>query len=364
MLRAVIRYIEPYDPGLFPEDLTEKYGIPASEVINLGSNENPHPPPPTLLEEISSTLKEINRYPHPSYRTLKEKIADYVDLDESYISVGAGASELLDNICKIFLDPLDKVVVPIPTYMLYILLAMLRETQVRFVETEDSDFQIDAETLIEASKDAKMIFMGSPNNPTGTTISSGLLEILLDSIDGIVVLDETYHEFSDVSAIELVETYNNIVIVRSMSKYFSLAGLRIGYSISNSKVAEAIERIRLPFSISRPAIKGALKALEEKEYFHRIRDKILSERDRLFHELRRFSFIKAFPSQANFILIKVLRKPFDRSLTEFFAERGIIVRGLMGLLGLSGEYIRVSVGKPKENSAFIKVCGDIEKLVK
>lgn len=364
MLRTIIEYIKPYDPGLFPEDLMERYGIPRSKIINLGSNENPYPPPSTVLEEISSALREINRYPHPSYTTLKEEIADYVGLDKSYISVGAGASELLDNLCKIFLDPLDKVVVPIPTYTLYILLAILREAQVRFIETEGSNFQIDVNTLIEASKGAKITFIGSPNNPTGIAISLELLEELLDGLEGMLVLDETYHEFSGISAAELVKSYEGLIIIRSMSKYFSLAGLRIGYSISNPKVAEAMEKIRLPFSISRPAIKGAIKALEEKEYFHGIRDKIISERRRLFHELKRFNFLKALPSQANFILLKILRKPFDRSLTEFFAEKGIIVRGLTGLLGLNGEYVRVTVGRPEENSEFIKVCEDLEELVK
>ncbi|MEM2123604.1 MAG: histidinol-phosphate transaminase [Candidatus Bathyarchaeia archaeon] len=364
MLRPVINYVEPYDPGLFPEDLIERYCVKASEIVNLGSNENPYPPPSTVLEEISSALMEVNRYPHPSYRVLKGRLASYVGLDEGYVSVGAGASELLDSVCKAFLDPLDRVVVPIPTYTLYILLAMLREAELRFVDTEDLDFQLDPETLIEAVKDAKLAFIGSPNNPTGATVPLDLLDRLLGEMKGILVLDETYHEFAGISAAGLVEDHGNLIVIRSMSKYFSFAGLRIGYSISRPELAEAFERIRLPFSISRLAVKGALKALEELEYFKETRDRILSERDRLLRELKNFSFLRAYPSHANFILLRVLKKPFERSLTEFLAERGVIVRGLTGLLGLRrGEYIRVTAGKPEENSRFIEVCEEIEGLI-
>ena len=364
MVRSIIGFVEPYDPGLFPEDLAEGYGLEASEIVNLGSNENPYPPPLPVLEEISSALGEVNRYPHPSYRVLKEGLADYTGFDEGFISVGAGASELLDNVCKLFLDPLDKVVVPVPTYTLYMLLAMLREAELNFIETEDSAFQLDLETLVEASKDAKLTFMGSPNNPTGGVVPQDLLGELLGEVEGIIVLDETYHEFSGSSAAGLVEDHDNLIVIRSMSKYFSLAGLRIGYSISNPKVAEALERIRLPFSISRPAVRGALKALEELEYFRKVRDRILAERDRLLREMGRFSFLKAYPSQANFILLKVLRKPSDASLTELLAEKRIIVRGLEGLPGLRGEYVRVTVGRPEENSRFIAACEEIEDCLR
>ncbi|MGC8961340.1 MAG: histidinol-phosphate transaminase [Candidatus Bathyarchaeia archaeon] len=363
MWRSIINFVEPYDPGLFPEDLEEEYGLEASDVVNLGSNENPYPPPPGVLEEIISALRSANRYPHPSYTTLKESLAGYVGLDESYISVGAGASELLDNVCKVFLDPLDKVVVPIPTYTLYILLAMLREAEVHFVETEDSAFQIDPEILIEASRDSKLVFMGSPNNPTGATVPIDLLDKFLGETESILVLDETYSEFSGVSAAELVKDHFNLIVIRSMSKYFSLAGLRIGYSISNPEVAEALDKIRLPFSISLPAVRGAVRALKELEYFREKKERILSERSRLLRDLKRFSFLKAYPSNANFILLKILEKPFKSNITEFFAERRIIVRGLTGLLGLKGEYVRVTVGTSEENSKFIEACKDVEGLL-
>ncbi|MEM3677079.1 MAG: histidinol-phosphate transaminase [Candidatus Bathyarchaeia archaeon] len=363
MLRSIINFVEPYDPGLFPEDLAEKYGPEVSEIVNLGSNENPYPPPPGVLEEIISALGKINRYPHPSYTALKERLASYVGLDKSYISVGAGASELLDNVCKVFLDPLDRVVVPIPTYTLYILLAMLREAEVHFVETEGSAFQVDLESLLEASRYAKLVFMGSPNNPTGAVVPLDILDKFLGETEGILVLDETYHEFSGISAAKLVEDRSNLIVIRSMSKYFSLAGLRIGYSISNPKVAEALEKIRLPFSISMPAVRGATRALEELEYFREKRERILSERNRLIHELKRFSFLKAYPSHANFVLLKVLEKPFESDLTEFLARKHIIVRGLTGLLGLKGEYVRVTVGRPEENSRFIEACEEMEELL-
>ena len=363
MLRAVIKFIEPYDPGLFPEDLTRIYGIPPSKIVNLGSNENPYPPPPSVLKEIRSSARSANRYPNPSYKTLKRRVADYVGLDESRVTVGAGAAELLDVVCKILLEPLDKVVMPVPTYTLYVLLAMLRDADVKFFETESAGFRVDARALAEASKGAKLVFIGSPNNPTGASMQAGALKKVLESVDGFVVLDETYHEFSGESAAGLVEEHENLIIIRSMSKYFSMAGLRIGYAISSREVAEAIEKVKLPFSVSKPAAEAAVKALGELPYFNKLKEKILVERDRLFKELARFSFVKAYPSQANFILVKVLKRPFERPLTRFFAEKGVIIRDLTGMIGLRGEYARVTVGKRSENAAFLKLCEEVERLV-
>lgn len=362
MLRAVIRFIEPYDPGLFPEDLTRLYGIPPSKIVNLGSNENPYPPPPSVLRAIRRSARSANRYPNPSYKALKERIADYVGLDESRVAVGAGAAELLDVICKIFLEPLDKVVMPVPTYTLYALLAMLRDADVKFFETESAGFRVDAQALAEASRGAKLIFIGSPNNPTGASMPTSSLRKVLESVDGFVVLDETYHEFSGESAASLVEDHENLIIVRSMSKYFSMAGLRVGYAISSREVAEAIEKVKLPFSVSKPAAEAAVKALEELPYFNKLKKRILANRDWLLKGLARFSFVKSYPSQANFILLKVLKRPFEQSLTKFFAERGVIIRDLTGMIGLRGEYARVTVGKRSENAAFLKLCEEVERL--
>jgi len=353
--KNVLGLLEPYDPGLFPEDITERYGIPPNQIVNLSSNENPYPPPERLIQRIAEELSGANRYPNPSYKQLKRSLCEYVDLPTDHIAVGNGSSDLIDLACKIFLTPLDKVVIPVPTYALYMLTSMIWEASITYVDTENTDFVLGAAKVEPFLNGTRLVLLGSPNNPTGMRVSNQELSKMLDSEDTVFVVDEAYYEFCGKTAAELLKNHDNLIVIRSMSKYFCLAGLRVGYALANPELIESLEKTRLPFTINSLAQTAAIQALENLDYFREIAKQIVSEKSRLADELQRIG-LRPLPSDANFIMVRLLRGLDSNEFVQELASKGVIVRSLEGLVGLSGEFFRVTVGTREENEKFIQTC--------
>ena len=357
-IKNVLGLLEPYDPGLFPGDIKRKYGIPEEEIVNLSSNENPYPPPERLIKKITDELGITNRYPDPSYKELKQSISEYVGLPTENVAVGNGSSDLIELACKIILGPLDRVVMPIPTYALYMLTSMIWETGITYVGTEEAAFRLTANRVRPFLEDAKLVFLGSPNNPTGLSIEIEEIKGMLSHAETTFVLDEAYSEFSGKTAAGLLEDNNNLIIMRSMSKHFCLAGLRVGYALSDPTTVESLEKVRLPFTINNLANRAAIEALKERDYFNRKRQEIVSERERVRENLENIG-LKPFPSDANFLMVKLPQGSDSDEFTAQLASQGVIVRSLKGLLGLSGDYFRVTVGTIQENEKFIRTCENI-----
>ncbi len=348
MLREVLQYLEPYDPGLFPPDLAERYGVPVGRVVNLGSNENPYHPPKAVLEAVSQALRGANRYPNPSYPRLKEGLARYTGLPAECISVGGGANELLDTVSKVALNPFDKVVIPVPSYSIYLFLAMLRDASLELVSGQGADFDLDLGRVLEASKGAKLVFLCTPNNPTGRVIPRKDILAILEDTEALVAVDEAYCEFSGKSMAGEVENHENLVVVRTMSKFFGLAGLRVGYALASPKLAGALERARLPFNVSAVGEAAALAALDHLGHYRKLRARILQERERV----RRAAVgmgLHVVPSEANFLLIELP----DGMDSELLAGEGVVVRDAGGVLGLTNNYIRATVGRKLENERLL-----------
>lgn len=353
MQRGVLAYIQGYDPGIFPQDAAQRWGIEPGRVVNLASNENPYPPPDNVLEAAGAKLaSSTNRYPDPKYRLLKDGLARYCGRSPSGIAVGNGASEILDMVCKVFLEPFDRIVMTAPSYTMYALLGMLREATIEFVGTAGHGFALDGEFLLERAANSKIIFLCSPNNPTGSTVDRKELELILKGTEGIVVVDEAYAEFSGSSAAEIVDRYPNLIIARSMSKYFSLAGLRLGYALADEDIVSSLEKTRLPFSISSIAEAAAVEALDSLDYYDRIRGEILKQRKGLFRGISGLEGLEPYPSSANFLMVKV--NPPIRGLVDSLASTGHIVRDLQGLPGLEGQFIRITVGTQDENESMLR----------
>ncbi len=349
-MRSVVKIINPYDAGDLPEDLKERWGIPLSKIVQLGSNENPYPPPNNLLKKCSRALRNMNRYPDPKYRKLKSKISEYLNVNEDKISLGCGASEIIRNICDLFLEPLDKVIIPMPSYTMYILYSMLKDASIRLLNFPY--YNIDSSKIDD---DFSLLFICSPNNPTGNAIPKSEIKKILKKSSGYVVVDEAYAEFSNQTVVDFVEKYDNLIVIRTFSKFFGLAGLRVGYSISSPEVAKNLEKIRLPFGISKIGYIAAVSALEMVDWFKKIKDKIINERERMISELKKLKDIKVFSSDANFVLIKINK---EINLDDF-KKQGIIVRNLKSLYGLEGLHIRVSIGLKKENNKFLSIFKSI-----
>jgi histidinol-phosphate aminotransferase len=344
-MRPVVRIINPYDAGLFPEDLVRK-GFDRKNVIQLASNENPYPLPEEVVEAIKKSVEVASRYPHPGYRELKEGIAEYVGCSVENVVPAAGASELIKLVVDAVVEAFDRVVIPMPSYSYYALASMLRDASIIFPEFEGYAIQPEL-------PDGKLLFLCSPNNPTGNAIERRIVEEILESFNGYVVLDEAYVEFSGKSCVDLVENNPNLIVLRTFSKFFGLAGLRVGYAIASQEMASALEKIRSPFSISQTAYFAAIAALKHIDYFMEIKTRILRGRERLRKELSKF--FRIYPSDANFLLCK-------HSFTELgsrLLERGIIIRDVTGLMGLDGPHVRITVGREDENNRLIEAVEEI-----
>jgi len=341
-VRFVVNLINKYDPGKFPEDLK---GL--ERVVQLASNENPYPPPEKVLKVIRREAINVNRYPHPEYEELKERIAEYCGVDKSNVSIGNGAMEILKTVADVLLEPFDRVVVPMPSYSYYTFVSMLRDASVKEVV-------YDGYKIESLEGEGKLIFMCSPNNPTGNTIDVDVVKEACEKFE-FVVLDEAYAEFSGRSYVRLTEEYENLIVLRTFSKFFGLAGLRIGYAIASEDIVEAMEKIRSPFCVSSLSAKAALAALECVDYYERVRKKILRLREVMRKELEKYYFV--YPSEANFLLFK----HENEKLAEDFLRRGVILRDVTGLRGLKGHHLRVSVGREEEVEFFIQVLRELNE---
>jgi len=352
MIRNVVNLINPYDAGDFPEDISKRYKIPEADVIQLGSNENPYPPSEQVKEAYYDSLKKINRYPHPSYYELKNTLSDYLVIDSELITVGNGAGDILRYICDITVDTMDKVAIPVPSYTLYAIFAMMRDASISFIDFPG--YEIKASEI----PDSQLIFLCSPNNPVGTTIPRKEIIKILKNCSGYVIIDEAYSEFSGETNLDLVNKYDNLIIVRSFSKFFGLAGMRIGYAVGSSDIISAIEKTRPPFCISNVSQSVAIAAINSKDYYTGIKDKIISERERMVREIKTTDFAELYPSKANFILIK-LKDGFD---LRSFEKEGIIIRNVTGLMGLHGNHIRITIGEEDENNKIIEMLKQFNSI--
>lgn len=332
-MRGVLRIINPYDPGIIPE----------GNVINLSSNENPYEPSEKVKKAFFDSISKINRYPDANYSKLKKSISDFLGVEKEMISVGCGSSELISRVCDALVEELDTVAVPMPSYSLYLIYAMLRDANL--VTPIFENYKVEAGIFEELKP--KLSIICSPNNPTGNKVNKEVVEKIIENSE-YVLIDEAYVEFSDENLLSFALEFDNVVVLRTFSKFFGLAGLRIGYAISSKDLASAIEKIRLPFAISNVAMEAAISAIESFEYYAEIKKKIIEERERITKEFFKLG-LKVLPSYTNFLLVKIGGGAFD-----FLLRKGIVVRRVDRIIGLEGSHLRITVGKREENDTLIE----------
>lgn len=360
-MREVLDFLEPYNAGAFSEEVVAKYNLQEKKIVNLSSNENPYPLPKSVVKVIAEKAKGINRYPDSSYKKLKEALSKYTGLPQQNISVACGASEVLGTISKISLNALDKVTIPVPSYTMYVFFSMIHEANLDLFQMEAPDFELDVEKFIERARDAKLVFLCSPNNPTGKTIPREDIVKIVENTRGMVAVDEAYFEFSQKTVADKVNDYENLIVIRSMSKFFGLAGLRVGYALANEKVVAMMEKVRLPFGISTIAEMAAIEALKQIKYFEKCREKILKERSRMLAGINKIAGFKALPSEANFLLVCLQENGSEFS--EALKKKGIIVRDVSGVYGLQKNYVRISVGKKEDTAELLAAMSQRKSIL-
>ncbi|RME88515.1 MAG: histidinol-phosphate transaminase [Anaerolineae bacterium] len=345
-VRSHIREMSAYEPVLPFEVRARQLGISPEHMLKLDANENPYGPLPEVLGALSR-LPYVHIYPDPESGFLREALAEYTGVPAEHLMVGAGADELIDLIARLFLEPGDAVLTCPPTFGMYAFVAHLSAARVIPISRRQ-DFSLQVEE-IEATVERerpKVLFLASPNNPDGGLISSATLERLL-KLPVVVVLDEAYIEFAPPSSSHITETlrWENLIVLRTFSKWAGLAGLRVGYGAFPKRLMKYLWKIKQPYNVSVAAQEAARIALEHRDELQRRRDRIVAAREAFYRELRAIPYLEPYPSQANFILCRVVRGS-AATLHHTLMARGVLVR-YFNSPGLQ-DFIRISIGRPEE----------------
>lgn len=316
--------------------------------IYLDANENPFGSP---------VDDNLNRYPDPLQQKLKEKLATMHGVKPEQIAVGNGSDELIDHIIRIFCRPaLDRIMVCPPVFKMYEAAAAINDVAVDQVLLTET-FQVDADAVLsKVTGHTRVVFICSPNNPTGGVIPVHDLQKILKGFAGVVVLDEAYIDFSDGgSRISVLHEHPNLIILQTLSKAWGLAGLRVGIAFASEQITEWLLRVKMPYNVNTISQATALKALENECQVQLWKEEVVRERERLRARLGAFDFIeKIFPSQANFLLMRVKNAS---ALYHFLMSKGIVVRN-QSTQPLLSDCLRITIGTPAENNQLIDVLNN------
>jgi len=346
-----IEQLIPYKPGKSIAATKKEYGL--SQVYKLASNESPVGTSPKVLAAINEALGNLHRYPDPNSTELKQLISSQSNVTPEQVVVGNGSNELIDLLIRTFCQTEDKILTSASAFIAYKICA--KAAGVKVIETlltEDLKYDISALISELQVSHFKIVFVANPNNPTGTYVPESeilkLLEATKDLDDTLVVLDEAYNDFVRVddfpNSTELIKRYKQLVILKTLSKVFAVAGLRLGYIIADEKVCDYVNRIRNPFNVNSLAQAAGLAALQDTEFLDKAREVNWSGLDYFYTELKKIG-VTYWPSQANFVLIDT--KMDSGVVFEALLKKGIITRPV-NAYGLP-THLRISVGKESEN---------------
>lgn len=342
--------IEPYEPPDL-EAAADRAGVDRHELVRLVANENPYGPSP----RVAQALADFGQYHfHPDYRPLKEAVARYAGVAPDHVVLSNGADDMIDLLIRLFVEPGEAIVTCPPTFSMYRFSAQVNRCGV-LTAPRRADLSLDVagveRTVRENSGEARLLFLVSPGNPSAQAIPLSVTERLL-KLPVMVVMDEAYIEFGGKSALPLLSDHENLVVMRTFSKWAGMAGLRLGYAALSAEFADYLERIRPPYNVNAAAMVAGLATLDDLEAVQANVDRLIAERERLHEALAALSWLEPLPSQANFILCRV-RGHEPREVADALAQRGILIRRFSNP-ALAG-YVRITVGRPEQNDALLAV---------
>ena len=350
--RPAIAGIIPYEPGKPISEVQREYGL--SDVIKLASNENPLGPSPRAIQAVKDALKETNRYPDGGCYYLKQKLSKRLNVSSVQLVIGNGSAEICELIAEAFIGEGDEAVIGRQAFFKYRIAVQIMNGTVVWADMPNYTHDPD-QMLSKVSDKTKVMFIANPNNPTGTLMNRDRVEYLMARLpeNVIVVFDEAYYDYRDPTiypdSVDYINQGRNVIILRTFSKSYGLAGFRIGYAITSEEIARAMNGVREAFNVSSPAQIAAEAALDDGEF--------LAEGIRLNQEGKRFFYrnceelnLEFVPTEANFVLI---RTPVPgRELFKDLLQKGVVIRPVDNY-GLP-DHVRVSIGLPDENKRFFK----------
>ena len=356
LIRPDIADMAPYTPIMPFDVLSQRLGIPAEDIIKLDANENPYGPSPRVYQALADeTYYHI--YPDPDSSSLRQALSQYIGVEATHIVAGHGADELIDLVIRLFVAHGDAVINCPPTFGMYRFDTELNGGSIIDIERKE-DFSLDTESVVDLAannKNIKLVFITSPNNPDGGILDDACLRQLLQ-LPLIVVLDEAYVEFAGGSRANWVLEHENLIVLRTFSKWAGLAGLRVGYGIFPHWILSHLLKIKQPYNVNVAGATAALASLSDVSRLQENVGKIVAERGRLYAALQAFDFLKPYPSEANFILSRVIGRD-AAELKATLAERGILIR-YFDTPGLRN-HVRISVGTPSQTSVLLEALSTL-----
>ena len=350
-----INLIPPYSPGLSKDEIARKYGI--EKPVKLASNENPLGPSPMAAKAMRDFIESTHLYPDPMAAELKTAASEFFGFPMDSIITGNGSDEIIDFICRAYLNPGDKVAIPACTFSYYRIASLACGATI--VETPMDGMRIDTGAMLSGiMSGAKIAFLANPNNPTGTYMANNELLRLCEKIppETILVLDEAYAAFARagdfVSGLKIIKERPNVIVINTLSKSHGLAGIRVGFAIAQKEIIDTLYKVKPPFNMNLLAIKAGAAALKDREFLKLTLETTWNGLDYLYSSFDRLG-LAYISSHTNFVLVRI--GPDAKSIYEELLKRGFITRFISSL----SEYIRVSVGLLEENRRFIHELEDV-----
>jgi len=336
-------------------DFVKYYNPKLNGEVRLDTNTNDLGSNPAAEKYLSENSWDLNGYPNTYSDGLRGALAELYGLEADNIIAGNGSDEILDITFKTFTNMGDKSVFPVPSYVLYDYFAKLNGGQSVQIDLTE-DFQLDVDSMVK--QDAKIAIMPSPNNPTGNCFRKKDIEEILSKFNGVVVVDEAYGEYADDTFIKRVDEFDNLVVLRTFSKAYAMAALRIGYAATNKKLADMMICVKIPYSLNKISEGAAIAAVKDQEFIRKSVEMVREQRPKLDAGLRRLGF-ETFPSDSNFILA---RSPIDHNvLVDGLKQRGVLIRDFGAKRGTEN-CVRTTVGTEEHNKLLLDkaeevICG-------
>jgi histidinol-phosphate aminotransferase len=328
-------------------------------IAKLNLNENFFIPREKLLQIIAEALEDLDPrlYPQDEEEKLREKICEYLGLPADNIVVGNGGDEILERIAHLFLEKGEQAITISPTFSMYRFAVNLQKAKLIEIPLKN-DFSLDFDRLLSSvTTRTKILFLCSPNNPTGNQFGIDEIKSLAEGFPGVIVVDEAYVEFADYSAISLIKKYENLIVVRTFSKAFGLAGLRLGYGVADVEIAKALsECVSPPFAVNTVSLKVGAKILENIKIVEHAIQRVKAEREKMVKALNGIDGVKAFNSKANFVLFKT-EKPLGYVYNGLL-QKGVLVRKIGTVLSFQNCF-RATVGLPWMNAKLVDALKEV-----
>ena len=352
------RVVEYSVPGEAINSLAKRLGVKAEDIVKLDANENFMLPREFMASEMCQLSKNLDTrlYPTDQKTRLTTAVADYLNIQSDQVVIGNSSDDILEISSRAFLKERDVTVVSItPTFVMYQVITS--ELGHRLIEVPlRDDFTLDVDKIMDAcERSTHILFLCSPNNPTGNQFHADQVRELAEKFEGLLIVDEAYVDYAPHSVIGLTEEHENVIVLRTFSKAFGLAGLRIGYAVTNPRIAATLKAIQPPYNVNVVSLELALRALTRIDEVRAAVDRTKAERDLLIGNVRGIPGLVPYPSDANFVLLKTPRPA--RQIRDDLAEKGILVR-CYDSSSLSN-HMRVTVGTRQMNGRFIRALEEV-----